>query len=159
MRQSLYFSLALLVFSAVASEPQLSPNAPKDKSTIFLPSDMGSLNAALAPRIALALSTYPSAKAKFLAGLPQGQYFFVTTRLHDDTGAVEQVFIAVNSIQNGVITGRIASQINTVSGYRFGESYAFPESDLIDWLITHPDGSEEGNFVGKFLDNYHGNGA
>ena len=159
MRQSLYLLLALLVFSAAASEPQLSPNAPKDKSTIFVPGDMDSLNAALAPRIAQARSTYPAAKAKFLAGLPQGQYFFVTTRLHDDTGAVEQVFIAVNSIQNGVITGRIASQIDTVFGYKYGESYAFPESELIDWLITHPDGSEEGNFVGKFLDNYRGNGA
>jgi hypothetical protein len=26
------------------------------------------------------------------------------------------------------------------------------EPVLIDWLITKPDGSEEGNVVGKFLD-------
>jgi hypothetical protein len=28
------------------------------------------------------------------------------------------------------------------------------EAELLDWLITKPDGSEEGNVVGKFLDTY-----
>lgn len=28
----------------------------------------------------------------------------------------------------------------------------FKEKDIIDWLISKPDRSEEGNFVGKFLD-------
>ena len=30
----------------------------------------------------------------------------------------------------------------------------FPESELVDWVITHPDGIEEGNVVGKFLDEW-----
>jgi hypothetical protein len=30
--------------------------------------------------------------------------------------------------------------------------YSFQESELVDWLISRPDGSEEGNVVGKFLD-------
>lgn len=30
----------------------------------------------------------------------------------------------------------------------------FPETDMLDWPITRPDGTEEGNFVGKFLDTY-----
>ena len=28
----------------------------------------------------------------------------------------------------------------------------FNEKDILDWLIAKPDGSEEGNFIGKFLD-------
>jgi hypothetical protein len=39
-------------------------------------------------------------------------------------------------------------------------SYAFAETEVMDWLISHPDGSEEGNFVGKFLDTYqYGDGS
>jgi hypothetical protein len=41
-----------------------------------------------------------------------------------------------------------------VHGYSLGDRYAFPESELRDWLITRPDGTEEGNFVGRFLDSY-----
>ena len=39
-------------------------------------------------------------------------------------------------------------------GYHLGDDYKFPESDLRDWMIAKPDGTEEGNVVGKFLDSY-----
>jgi len=149
----------LLALSAIAAEPQLSPNAPADQPVPVAPAQLDSFEAVIAPYIAQAKSTYPAAKAKYLAGLPRGQHFFVTTRLHDSTGAFEQVFIAVNAIRDGVISGRIASDINTVQGYKNGDTYSFAESDLVDWLIALPDGSEEGNFVGKFFDGYHGSGA
>ena len=159
MKRLLVLLLALLAFSAFASEPQLSPNAPADKPGSVMSGEMDSFETAIATYVALAKTSYPEARTRFLAGLPKGQYFFVTTRLHDATGAFEQVFIAVNTIHDGVITGHIASDIGRVSGFRNGDPYAFPESDLLDWLIAHPDGSEEGNFVGKFLDGYHGSGA
>ena len=84
------------------------------------------------------------------AGAPSGQL----ARSGGGTGAFEQVFIAVRSIEGGTIRGKIWSEIATVRGYRFGDAYAFPETELLDWLITHPDGTEEGNEVGKFLDTY-----
>jgi hypothetical protein len=62
--------------------------------------------------------------------------------------------VAVASVRDGRITGRIATGNLTVIGYTKGDSYSFAESDLIDWLITHPDGTEEGNVVGKFLDQW-----
>ncbi len=34
------------------------------------------------------------------------------------------------------------------------QEYSFNEDELLDWLISKPDGSEEGNVVGKFLDTY-----
>ena len=50
--------------------------------------------------------------------------------------------------------GRIDSDVRAVSGYKAGDSYTLPEKDLIDWVIVRPDGSEEGNVVGKFLDTW-----
>jgi hypothetical protein len=144
---------------AFAQVPPLSPNAPKDKPQAITANHVSAYQAAIAPYIAEAKRTYPAAEARFLHGLPTGEHFYVTTRLHDQLGKVEQVFIAVQSIKNGVVSGRISSQINMVAGYKLGEAYSFPESQVIDWLITHPDGSEEGNYVGKFLDTYHSGGA
>ena len=54
---------------------------------------------------------------------------------------------------------RSGARSTAFAGSSFGDSYQFSESDLLDWLITHPDGSEEGNFVGKFLDSYGSNGT
>jgi hypothetical protein len=160
MKQPIFLLLALLAFVANAQESRLSPNAPKDKPVLIYTKDAeASLEAAEAPYIAKARSTYPVAKAKFLAGLPQGELFFAATFLHDKNGASEEVFVEVDSIQGDHIIGHIASQLSAVKGFRNGQFYTFPESALIDWLITQPDGSEEGNYVGKFLDNYHGAGV
>jgi hypothetical protein len=88
--------------------------------------------------------------------LPAGQSFFAVTRLRDAAGRSEQVFVAVSRIEGGRIYGRIWSRIQNVGGFQWGQPYDFPETELVDWLIAHPDGSEEGNFVGKFLDNDRG---
>ena len=151
--------LVLLSSTVLAQEPKVSPNAPVDKPQSVQDSEMRAFEAAIAPYIAEAKASYPSAKSKFLAGLPSGQSFFVTTRLYDGSGVFEQVFIAVNSIDNGSISGKIWSEIGRVSGYKLGDNHTLSESDILDWLITHPDGSEEGNFVGKFLDTYRSSGT
>ena len=159
MKTLLSLFLTLLALPVLATGPQLSPSAPKDKPHSVPLGKVSALEAAMAPYVAQARSAYPEARSRFLAGLPTGQSFFVTARLHDVYGTTEQVFIAVSAIHKGMITGRIASQIGHVSGYRLGDPYTLSESDLLDWLITHPDGSEEGNVVGKFLDSYQGDGA
>jgi hypothetical protein len=40
-----------------------------------------------------------------------------------------------------------------VKGYKHGDEYKFPESEVLDWTISKPDGTEEGNFIGKFFDS------
>jgi hypothetical protein len=40
------------------------------------------------------------------------------------------------------------------SGYKNADPYRFPESAIIDWTISRPDGTEEGKVVGKFVENY-----
>jgi len=35
-----------------------------------------------------------------------------------------------------------------------GQRITIPESKIDNWVIVRPDGTEEGNYVGKFLDHY-----
>jgi hypothetical protein len=63
---------------------------------------------------------------------------------------------AVSSIERDTVHGVIFSPIQVVSGYESKQPYSFPESEMVDWVITYSDGREEGNVVGKFLDTYDG---
>jgi uncharacterized protein YegJ (DUF2314 family) len=108
-----------------------------------------------APYIAKARATYPAAKKRFLAGLPRGYRFEVRKRLKDsDDTAFEEVFIEVDAIKDGKVYGRIGSELGAVRSYRQWQKISFPESDVLDWIIVHADGREEGNYVGKFIDTY-----
>ena len=147
---------ALTPHSADAQRPvQVAPNAPKDKPVpAVLKCQLGAMYQAVAPYVDQARSTYPAARDRFQAGLPPRHTFFITTRLHDPQGREEQVFVAVDSVRGQTISGRIWSEIGVVSGFRLGQQYTFPDSELVDWMVARPDGSEEGNVVGKFLDTY-----
>ena len=140
---------------AISEEHVLSENAPKDKPVAVYENKVKEFYEAQEPYIKQARETYPHAKEKYIKGLPKGENFFITTRLIDFTGKVEQVFVLVKSINEGVISGDIYSHIHLVKGYSYGQRYSFPESEVYDWLITKPDGREEGNFVGKFIDAYN----
>jgi hypothetical protein len=107
-----------------------------------------------APYIAKGRATYPTAKRRYLAGLPRGYSFAVRKHLIErSTGPVshrmEGVYVFVDTIKDGKIYGRIGEV--ELRSFRQGQRISFPESELEDWAIFHPDGSVEGNFVGKFL--------
>jgi hypothetical protein len=147
--------LCLPAGSLASQEPYVSPKAPSDQPVrVSQEEQRQRLEAALAPYIAKARSTFPQAKARYLRGLPPGQSFFVTIRLRDQGGRSEVIFLAVDSLAQDSIFGRIWNQIHVVKGYRLRDRHAVPERDLLDWLITRPGGTEEGNVVGKFLDTY-----
>ena len=135
-------------------EVNIAPNAPKDKPISGTENEIRQFEEAIKPHVETARKTYPEAKKRFLKGLPPKETFFITTRLKDAAGRFEQVFIAVREIKDGKVTGLIWSDVQLVSGYQLRDSYTFPENELLDWMISKPDGSEEGNFVGKFLDSY-----
>lgn len=135
-------------------EINLASNAPADRPIDVKKDKAQQFEDAIKPYIQKAKDSYPQAKKRYLAGLPAKETFFITTKLHDKNGKFEQVFIAVREIKDGIVTGLIASDIQLVSGYKQGDRYSFPESELIDWTISKLDGTEEGNFVGKFLDTY-----
>jgi hypothetical protein len=141
--------------AALPSGAALAPNAPKDQPvSVNGKSKIEEIRAAMAPHIEEARKTYPDAKRRYLAGLPRGEVFFAVAKLRDAGGAEEQAFIAVTGIKDGKISGKIASDILGVEGFKRGDAYTLPEAEMVDWLISKPDGTEEGNFVGKFLDEW-----
>lgn len=113
------------------------------------------LDAILAPYVEAARKTLPAVKARYLKGLPAGQSLSVTTRLQDTEGKkMEQVFVTVISWHDDQIEGTLNSEVK-LNNYKRGEPLLVLEKDVVDWTILRPDGSEEGNVVGKFLDTQH----
>lgn len=109
------------------------------------------LDSKIRPYIDQAKKTLPGVKERYLKGLPPRHSLSVTTRIYDKDGHMEQVFVQVKSWEGDTISGVLASEIN-VKNHQKGETLQVPEKDVIDWTIINPDGSEEGNVVGKFLD-------
>jgi hypothetical protein len=97
------------------------------------------------PGLAPRLSVPRCGDDRFIGSRANVQYNYKTTDK-------ETVFISVGSIANGQVKEMIASDIMTVKGYKSGDAYTFAEAELVDWLISKADGSEEGNIVGKYLD-------
>lgn len=139
---------------ATASGSGAGSDASKDKPVAASSqAEVDALEKAIAPYREQARKSYPDAKRRFVAGLPAGHKFAVAAQLHG-AGKSETVFVMVKEIKGDQITGRIDSDVRVVTGYKAGDSYTLPEQDLIDWVIVRPDGSEEGNVVGKFLDTW-----
>jgi len=136
-----------------SNDAPLSGNAPTDKPHSFKGTkQLEKYESLIAPYVKKAQKTLPKAKKKYMKGLNDKQAFFLTTRIYDSLGNYEQIFVRVVSWEKEKVKGTIANQINVVKGFSYGQFITFPESDILDWLITNPNGSEEGNFVGKFLD-------
>lgn len=139
---------------ACGAKEMPSSNGPVDRP-VRLDKTLMSL---LEPCRTRALASYPEAKARYLAGLPSGYTFSVVVKLRDAEGRTEQVFLFVTRIYDGKIEAKIANQIQLVSGYKQGQAVTVQESEIIDWVIVSPDGSEEGNLAGKFIDAYRETG-
>jgi hypothetical protein len=159
-RCGLAVTMLCLAVSAEAQRPvELAPNAPPDRTVgLTLQCQARAMLRAIAPLAAAAKTSFPAARQRFEEGLPPRHTFFVSTWLYDTLARRELVFVAVDSVvglaPTGFITGRIWSSITVVRGYAYRHSYRFPISELVDWMVARPDGTEEGNHVGKFLDTY-----
>ena len=159
-RRPLAFAVILAAIqfpqAAHAQRPvDIAPNAPKDRpAEITEQCQWEAFVMTLQPYVKQARATYPAAKKRFLAGLQPHETFFVTVRLADTLGHHEQVFVVVDSIIGDRIAGRLWSQIGVVHGFHVRQPYSTTENEIVDWLISKPDGTEEGNIVGKFLDTY-----
>jgi hypothetical protein len=137
----------------VANHSQKIKNTPIDKPAQGNAEQLARYDKAIAPYVAKARATYPAAKARFLAGLPPDYGFSVRVRLFDSNGLREDAFLNVTKIDGHKITGRLAS-IGLLHSYKTGQTIAINENQIDNWLIQRPDGTEEGNYVGKFLDHY-----
>jgi uncharacterized protein YegJ (DUF2314 family) len=142
--------------SAPADELKpIAANAPKDKPADVTGENLKDFEDAIAPYVAQARASLPDAKKRFKKGLKPGEVLYITSRLAGQDGKFEQVFVQVNSWKGNKITGLLASEMQLVKEHRKGEKMTVQEKDVYDWTISKPDGTEDGNYVGKFLDNYH----
>lgn len=148
--------LALFLLSSVPAFVPVAAqnNPPQDKPVASNAEQVKKFEDAIAPYVKKAQETLPEAKKKYLAGLPQGQIFYVTIKLYDASKKYEQVFVRVTSWKGETIEGILSSDISLIHNHSRGEKLSFNESEVLDWTISKPDGTEEGNFVGKFLDTY-----
>lgn len=139
-----------------ANKPSpLAKNAPKDDpKDVRGEEGMAKFEAAIAPYVAQARATLPEAKKRYQKGLKKGEVLFVTVRIFNTAKRYEQVFLEVKSWKDKTISGLLASNPELVTEHKRGESMAFNEKEIYDWTISKPDGTEDGNFVGKFLDTY-----
>ena len=142
------------IYGQTNNDAPISPNAPTDKPHRIKDStQLAKYDKMIEPYMRKALKTLPDAKKRFLKGLPLGEAFFLTTRIYDENGSHEQIFVRVTEWNGKTIKGTIANELTAVKSYKFGQLIEFPESAILDWLITKPNGDEEGNYVGKFLDS------
>jgi uncharacterized protein YegJ (DUF2314 family) len=137
----------------VAIHSRFEKNAPVDKPFQATTKQLAEYDKAIAPYVAKARATYPAAKARFLAGLPAGYTFSVRIRLRDAGGHREDSFMTVNKITGDRITG-VLGTVELLHNYKTGETITVKENQVDNWIIQRPDGIEEGNYVGKFLDHY-----
>lgn len=134
----------------------LANNAPTDRPISIVSTEEGkqlqAFEAVIAPAVKQARKTLPQAKKRYQLGLPADEAFFLTTRIFDADGKFEQVFVRVTNWEKDKVTGTIANDLGTVKQYQINQSITFPEKAVFDWTIAKPDGSEEGNYVGKLID-------
>jgi uncharacterized protein YegJ (DUF2314 family) len=152
------FILIVFWLAVVISIPRITAaqgNAPKDAPVSGDAEQAKKLEAAIAPYVKKARETLPAAKTKYLAGLPKNHIFYVTIKLYDPSKNYEVVFVKVTSWKADTIQGILDSDVTILKGHSQGEKLTCHESDVLDWTISKPDGTEEGNLVGKFLDKYH----
>ncbi len=149
--------LAVLLGSiAFAQDAPVAPPVPSDRpKSVETDQAYAAYESAIAPYIEEARRTYPDAKQRFLSGQLGTRPFFVTVRLSED-GRYEDVFVRVLVIdeRTGDISGKIANEIQALHKYQNGQRIITHEADVRDWTIVNPDGSEEGNVVGKFIERY-----
>jgi hypothetical protein len=100
-----------------------------------------------------AQASLPDAIRRFAAGLAPNHYFSVTIRLYDRTGREENVFVGVQGLRGDTLVGHLNSEIRVVTGFQRGMRVLVLPDAVLDWTILRPDGSEEGNLIGKWIDS------
>ena len=153
-------TLILIALASAFSCAVARTNAPPDKPKMVNPGKAAeAYERAIAPYVAKARASYPAAKKHFLRGLPPGYSFTVYFRAYQSADkshkeAVEDLYVIVDAIKDGKIYGRINNKPLRLTKYRLGDPVRFSESRIMNWVVLRPDGSEEANELGNFIDHW-----
>lgn len=114
------------------------------------------LDSAMAPALDTVRKSLKLIQRRWMKGLPKDAQLFVTTRVYDTkTGQFEHVLVRVDKWMGGRIFGTISSVLALTNRYKPGQIMNVDPVIVVDWKIKSADGSEEGNFVAKFLAEYY----
>ena len=149
------------VFALGASVCSVAQHCLVDKPVVAVQADVAEatqplqlkkqLDAVIAAPISKARRSLHQTKQRYQAGLDAGAKLLLTARIFDTSGVFEQVFVEVLEWSGSDVTAKIVSDLDAVREYRKEQTITFSEKNVLDWIIIRPDGSEEGNFVGKYL--------
>lgn len=95
--------------------------------------------------------TLPQARQRYQRGLPIGISFYLTARVLNEAATPEPVVVAVDTWQGSHISGRIM-RLGPNGLPTPNAPVHLDEAAVLDWIVLRPNGTEEGNFLGKFLD-------
>lgn len=178
--RSLFVGLSLVLTTTVAlAQVNIPPHKPKSGTDPFAPPKqnarhlptpktdtlqgkvfetdkrrLATLDSAMWPQIEQAKTTLKEVHKRWNKGLPKGSQLFVTIRMYNEAGEFEHVLGRVDKwVPNRLFT-TIASVMTVTDRFKPGQSLAFEQSIVVDWKIVNADGSEEGNYVRKFLEEY-----
>ncbi|QJX46495.1 hypothetical protein HMJ29_05910 [Hymenobacter taeanensis] len=146
MRTSFALLLTLLLTGAALGQQPASP------TLVSLVTQLQEQDGAL-PELPCkeARRTLPQLRQRYQRGLPAGATCYLTAVVLNEGATPEPVVVLVSSWQAGQVAGRIV-RVGPNGQTVANAPTDFAEAAVVDWLLLRPDGSEEGNYLGKFFD-------
>ncbi|AZZ93948.1 DUF2314 domain-containing protein [Hahella sp. KA22] len=144
-KRSLLFIVFMLISSVAYTAESESESKYKDTPTNI---DL-ELKGLLEKYVARARETLPYFKERFHSKSEKS--FYVVTKLYQGV-SYEQIFVRLQEIREDVFVGVIASEPAGEIQFNSGDRIDVPSAKVVDWLIVHEDGEEEGNLQGKVMD-------
>lgn len=109
-------------------------------------------NEALLAASAKARAKLPELHRMFTAGLAAGEYFEVKVPFDVPGGGHEYMWVEVSTWKDdGTITGLLRNEPVNIATLHGGQTVRVREADVFDYLVRHPDGSEEGNLTSAVI--------
>lgn len=141
----LLFPAVFAAFAAAAQEPEAAPTlAP-------LVAQLARAEALPARPLQEAHRTLPQARQRYQRGLPAGTALYLTARVLNEAATPEPVVVRVDTWTGPRLTGRIV-RLTAAGRPQAQAPVEFEEAAVLDWLLLHAGGAEEGNYLGRFLE-------
>ena len=143
--------LAVVLLSCVAAFPQASGN--KIDAVNISPAEEQKFEAMIAPCIAMTKKALPDVKKNYVGRQLQGDALYVTVRLYDPNGKKEALHLQVATWEGAAIRGKINETPRALKTYHRGQTIEVKETDVLDWTFLKPDGTEDGNLIGRQIES------
>jgi uncharacterized protein YegJ (DUF2314 family) len=98
-----------------------------------------------------ALRGLPRVKRRFRKGLRPGEALLVKHGFQAEEIEKEFMWVAVKTWKGARIQGQLSSEPTSCPGLRMGQAVELLESEIFDWVMVCPDGTEEGGFTTRVL--------